>query len=477
MRGTVWLSWLLFSCGPEAASPVDPGPGPSTAPEGTTDTGSAVVSTPEAGPVGRCDYVNAFSQGPECKEYVGAGWTEAAALEDCAAPGPGAAAGDFVAAAVCDREGILGECQVVDPDDGLDTNTVFPGDDPAACAGAELGCGFLGGTFLPTSVCDGDAEGVPAGEAFVPFQQVCVDPLPGEPPGTGPEGQVCTWQAVSGATEAGRHFADYASCSVVRTQRPYYPYDIEVAVAPDDARLTDAAWAEEYAWATDQFLSTSCSCCHSEGAAPDGPAGWSLDHEPIWIDGVGDEGLAMLAGWVDSTAFGAFPPEENNGFDRDTTGVPTTDVPRMVAFLEGELARRGRVRDDFAGTPAFGGPLHDQLFYEPGPCGDGQGLDAEGRLSWTGGPARYLYVMGPDSASPGVPPNLDLPEGTLWRLDVSPTADPVPSPVGYGDRPQGASQAWPVDGAPPALVSGATYYLVALLDVYQPATRCLFVAP
>jgi hypothetical protein len=48
--------------------------------------------------------------------------------------------------------------------------------------------------------------------------------------------------------------------------------------------------------------------------------------------------------------------------------------------------------------------------------------------------------------------------------------------VAYGSEPDGASQSWPVDGDAPALVAGQTYYLVALLDIYQPATRCLFTA-
>lgn len=185
----------------------------------------------------------------------------------------------------------------------------------------------------------------------------------------------------------------------------------------------------------------------------------------------------MLAGWVDSTAFGAFDPEDNNGFDRSVTGVPTTDVPRMAAFLEAELARRGRTRADFAETPPFGGVLYDQLFYEPGPCEDGVGIDADGTVTWTGGPARYLYVLEADASSPGVPPNLDLPDGTLWRLDVAHTAQPLPSGVRYGDAPAGSRVAWPPSGVAPALEPGRPYYLVALLDVYLPATRCVFVAP
>ena len=40
----------------------------------------------------------------------------------------------------------------------------------------------------------------------------------------------------------------------------------------------------------------------------------------------------MGAGWVDDSALGAYPAEENNGFARPF-GIPTTDVDRMQAFF------------------------------------------------------------------------------------------------------------------------------------------------
>ncbi|MCA9567181.1 MAG: proteinase inhibitor, partial [Myxococcales bacterium] len=191
-------------------------------------------------------------------------------------------------------------------------------------------------------------------------------------------------------------------------------------------------------------------------------------------DTLDDDGLGMLAGWVDSTAFGAFDPADNNGFDRETTGLPTTDIDRMVAFLEGELARRGFEEADFADTKPFGGPLYDQLFgFSPEACRDGQGIASDGTITWTGGGARYVYVMAEDSANPGVPPNLDIPEGTVWRLDVAPDSDPIDSGLAYGSTPAGTSQAVPATGDAPALKAGTTYYLYVARDVYQPITRCL----
>ncbi|MEQ1566425.1 MAG: proteinase inhibitor [Myxococcota bacterium] len=451
------LSALTIGCGgpSEPATPAEP-----TAP---------------AEWLGRCVYTNPFSRSDECKEYVGDGWVAAEAEADCASPVPGGAPGLFEPGVTCERDAFVGECRV-DGGGPLETVTVFWGDDPDSCAGAELGCGFSGGEFVPSDVCSTESGGVPPESAFVPFERVCVEPIAGEPPGSGPEGQVCTWEAISASTEPGRRYADYASCEPVFRQRPYYPYTVTADTAPDDPRLSDPAWLAEFGWVTAQVESSACVCCHS-GLAPDGASGWTLEAEPIWLDTVDDDGLAMLAGWVDSTAFGAFEPEDNNGFDRWTTGLPTSDVSRMVAFLEGELGRRGLGREDFASTPPFGGVLYDQLFYEPQACEGGEGIAADGTITWTGGPARYVYVLEADSQSPGVPPNLDLPVGTVWRLDVDPTADPIPSGLRYGEAPVGSWVAFPQDGPAPALTSGATYYLHVLLDVYQPATRCLFTAP
>ena len=440
------------------------------------DTGATAAA------LGRCDYVNPFSSTPECKDYTGAAWALDTAQADCAAPVVAADPGQFVEGQACPRDAVVGECTI---GAGTDTETVIvvPGDDPEACASAELGCTFAGGDFSPGEVCvsAGEGEGVPSEEAFVPFEQLCRDPLEGEPAGQGPDGQVCTWQAISGATEEGRHFEDYADCAVVVQQRPYWPAMTETDTSPTDPRLSDPLWVEEYAWVTEQVQATACVCCHSSALAPDGAAsGWHLEDGPIWVDGLDDDGLAVLAGWVDSTVFGAFPADQNNGFGREQTGMPSTDPDRMQGFLAGELARRGRSQDSFSDTLPFGGPLYDQLIHQPQACGEGQGVDADGMVRWTGGPARYLYVLEEGADNPGVPPNLDLPEGTLWRLDVSHTADPVASGVPYGasgdTAPDGTSQAWPEDGDAPALVPGQTYYLVALLDIYQPATRCLFTA-
>ena len=67
--------------------------------------------------------------------------------------------------------------------------------------------------------------------------------------------------------------------------------------------------------------------------------------------------------------------------------------------------------------------------------------------------------------SPGVPPNWDLPDGTLWAIAVPPTSLPMGCGTAYGALPTTAFQRVPATGAPPALVSGETYYLYVQRDV------------
>ena len=442
---------------------------------GVTSTSS--VTSPTGDAVGRCDYVNAFSQSDECKEYLGSGWTVDAATTDCTAPSPGSEPGAFLEGVTCDRESILGEC-IVGEGTPEHTVLVFPGEYGDSCDGLELGCTFAGGTFVPSPICEGATGGGGGGSTvFQQFEQICVPPIEGEPAGAGPDGEVCTWQAISGATEEGRYFADYADCSAVLTQRPYWGASASADTAPDDPRLSDPTWVAEYEWVTDQVEASACICCHSTTEAPDGEAsGWYIEAGPIWTDTFDDDGMAMMAGWVDSSVFGAFEAEDNNGFSRERAGSPTTDEDRMIAFFEGELARRGLTRDDFVDTPPFGGPLYDQLEYVPDACADGLGVAADGTITWAGGDARYVYVLEADANPPGVPPNLDLPEGTVWRLDVDWTADPVASGLTYGDTLPDTWQRWPEDGSAPELMAGETYYLYVLADIYLPLTRCLFTA-
>lgn len=447
---------LLASCGP--------------APEADPDIGDAIAS---------CIYINGFSDKLECKEYLGSNWTDEAIRENCASPVPGTDPGAVEWGVGCDRTEILGVCEV-DPGTVDSSNIVFLGSDAADCSGLQVGCNFAGGEYLPTDVCGGDYESSappPDREPFRPFDLVCKDPLPGEPPGDGPGGQVCTWEAISASTEEGRHFADYASCEPLYVQRPYWAARVEANTPEDDPRYSDPEWQEEFEWITGQIESSGCVCCHTtEFSPPQGPSGWYLEADGIWTDTIDDDGMAMMAGWIDSTAFGMFPPEDNNGFDRSITGTGSTDPLRMKAFFEGELARRGFVEGDFADERPFGGPLADQLEYVPSRCEGDVGVAADGTITWAGGGARYVYVMRADADNPGVPPNLDLPDGTFWRVDVRPDDPPISSGIRYGEVPDGARQNFPRQGAPAPLRPGFAYYLYVLQDIYAPITRCTFVA-
>ncbi len=426
---------------------------------------------PSPSVTGSCDYVSPFTSAPECREYLGQAWTDADVRSACDMLSGEAALGQ-----ACGDEDVLGRC-VLDGDTDRELHIVAYGTDPDTCADQKLGCEvFGGGAWEPADICDDGSPGGGSGGP-PPFEQpilVCRDPLPGEPAGSSEGGQVCTWQAISGCTEEGRQFAEYASCDAVYTQRPYYPVPPAPDAERDDPRLEDAAYVAELDWVRSQVEASACICCHSD-IAPNGPSNWYVEQPGNWINGFFDTGLAFGSGWIDSSAFGAYPPEENNGFDRTQVGIPSTDPARMLAFFVAELEYRGLSEADFADEVPAGGPLHTQRIYEPEACENGEGVDADGTIRWTGGPARYVYVLDAGSDNPTVPPNLDLPDGTRWRIDVPTDGTPVESgEVRYGQPPEGTNQRFPEQGAPPALESGQTYYLYVTKDVIQPVTRCLF---
>ncbi|MCB9741653.1 MAG: proteinase inhibitor [Alphaproteobacteria bacterium] len=426
--------------------------------------------------IAHCTYINPFPDAPECREYLGSAWTDDRIVADCAEPMRGTDPGMLVWGEGCDTSSILGQCFI---DEGtVEAVTLsFPGEPGDSCDGLQMGCGFAGGEYAPAAACGGEDPPSGGGPYFTPFEQVCMDPLPGEPAGEGPDGQVCTWSAISASTEEGRSYADYADCDAVLTQRPYYGYTVDPDTAPDDPRYEDAAWMAEYDWVTAQVEASACVCCHTESIAPEGPSGWYIDSPGLWTDALDDEAMAMMAGWIDSSSFGAFDPADNNGFSRDQTGTPTTDPARMEAFWAGELARRGKVESDFVGVDPFGGPLAAQAEYRPSLCQGEASVDVDGRITWMGGRARYLYVAELGTANVGVPPNRDLPEGTMWRVDAVDGSEPFPSGVVFGALPEGGAQVYPEAANPAPLVSGQRYYLTVLYDIAQPLARCLFVMP
>ncbi len=430
--------------------------------------------------VGHCVYTNKFSSMEECRDYVGE-WTDEAATEDCEEQ-----ASTVVLGSACNLEERLGYCFLGGEDERW-TRISFPGVNAEKCGSMKRGCElFGGGVFDPAPVCGGKVEDMGGGTGLPTFQQpvlTCQDPKPGEPPGMSPGGQVCTWEMISGATEPGRSFMDYASCDRVRTQRPYYPVPPAENATREDARMKDPTYVAEVNWVRSQIEATACICCHST-RAPQGPSNWYVESPGNFINSFNPRGLAMGAGWINTVSFGAYRPEHNNGFSRASPERPndsifvTTDAARIARFFEAELAQRGYKREDFADDLYGGGPLDAQLRYRPTACELGEGVGADGTLTWRGGKARYVYVLEADATSPTVPPNLDLPEGTLWRIDVPSVGNPVASgTVRYGVVPTGMSQRFPESGPPAALTSGKTYYLYVLADIIIPITRCTFTAP
>ena len=445
---------------------------------GSSDSGASAA-------VGSCSYDNIFSGLSECKEYTGSDWTAATAQTDCQAGGGSAPPdGTWAAKTACAVDPTLGSCPVIPPD-GPEFVIEIGGSDLRDCVASAHACtAFLRGTFIASEDnCPGYSQSPQAPmsddtEGATVFQwptQTCVPALEGEPEGA-TDGEVCTWNLISASTEEGRSYVDYGDCDIVYTNRPYYPLPPWEEPPAEDPRYEDEAWLEESNWVASQVRSSACSCCHSD-AATLGSARWSIDLGPGWVDTMSEEGLALFAGHTDSSTLGAFDPEDNNGFDRLNSAMPTTDVERMLAFFQGELEHRSVTDAYLESLPDIGGPLILQRDYVPGTCGEGEGLDDDGNLIWNGGEARYLYVLSADAANPGLPPNLHLPEGTLWHAYVLHDVDPFPSGVDYGVLPVGALQRHPESGDPEALVSGQEYYLYVLRDVVLPLARCLFQVP
>ncbi|MGE0786687.1 MAG: proteinase inhibitor [Sandaracinaceae bacterium] len=443
------------------------------------DAGELADAGPAGDPsfVASCLYENTFAMAPECREYRGPGWSEATVTRDCRRVFLGME-GELRLGEACGFDEEVGRCVVGDvADDGY---VIVSSGGPAACGAAQTGCEtFAGGTFTADPACDAcAATGEEPAGAVVPTEPDCRAPRSGEPPGAS-GGQVCTPTLISGSTEEGRRFADYADCDVVRTQRPYYAMASDAPMAaPSDPRRSDTSYMDELAWLTTQAEASACSCCHSASRTPSGAARWDTEAGPLWIDTVSDEALAMFGGFTDSAAFGFLPVEENNGFDRSTTGLPTTDVLRLRAFVLRELMRRGLDQTEAEALTPFAPFFRELIDFVPEPCAEGVGIDAEGTLRWTGGAARYVWILAEGSRSPGVPPNWDLPDGTLWAITVDAEAAPLGCGMSYGELDAGVRQRIPADGTAPApLVRGETYYLAVMRDIAQPITRCLFVAP
>jgi hypothetical protein len=460
------LGILLAACGSDDESAAAaPGPAPSadTGGEVTPDAGGG--ETPAPAPAGACLFVHPATQAPACRAFA-AGAGDA---DTCAALGAGQPV-RWLTGESCPALQGGGACTL-----GDGNVLAMEAASRVQCRQAEDACtGVEGGSWQADARClQADLQGGAVGRGvFVPPSFTC-----SEDPAVAGE-TVCTWNLISGCTEPGQRYAEQGDCDAVRTQRPFSVFTYNFEADPEDPRLQDEAFQAELAWVTDQVETCACVCCHSTEAGPGGGAsGWYLEASAIWTDSVPDDGLAILAGLADSSAFGAFAPEDNFGFSRDVTGLPTNDPARMQAFFLQEWLRRGLDVEGAASIPPFGGPLVGQALFEPGACVPGIGVAADGSIDWGATPIRYLYVLEAGSANPGVPPNRDTPSGTLWRIDVAPDAEALEAPVQWGVVPDGAVQRMPLGAAPAPLTPGESYYLYALFDVGFPIQRCLFTMP
>ncbi len=431
---------------------------------------------PDGEPIARCNYRNPFSSNDECREYWGDSWSLESAAADCETDIAGGA-GQFMEGEGCALPTILGTCVRLE-EEGFGFTTHLGGESESECANAQLACeSFARGNYIADGLCadggSGDSQAI-----FIWPYETCEDPLDGEPPGQSPGDQVCTKNLISGCTEEGRDFRDYGSCDTVFTNRPYYPVEPYSVAPEDDPRLDDPEYLEELEWVTSQTRSCACVCCHSS-EAPEGPSIWGIDRDLLWIDQMSDTAVGMFAGFIDSSALGAYPPEDNNGFNRTDSSLPTTDPERMVAFWRGEMERRGLTAEDMEDEPPVGAVLLDQITYELPDCEGKTRVSANGEISWTSDyNLRYLYVLEEGSLNPGLPPDMDMPEGVLWRVDVPADGQPMQSGVTYGELPPTAIQRVPADGsAPPPLERGRRYHLYGLFDVALPQERCVFEYP
>jgi hypothetical protein len=478
MRTSSPISLVLLSAlvaaGAFACSSSESGAGspPTAAGDAGSTTADASASAPRTA---TCTYPNPFSGERECKAYTGRAWTKGEAEADCA-KGTYGQPGTFAESGACEVGPTLGECRL--PSDYEKEAVLYLGGTNASlCSTTGRACQqFLGGSFVPSTACEGAVipTDTPTASVFQWPNESCVDPKSGEPAGAR-SGKVCTWNLIAGCTEPGRKYLDYGSCDMVRTQRPYFAVPGE-AVPSSDPRLQDSAYLAEAAWIKREVEACACVCCHTD-AAPRGASKWSIDKGPLWIDSMSNAAIAMFANYVDSSALGAYPAGENNGFDRTASAMPTTNPARMVGFFQREYARRGLTASYAQSLRPFGGPLVTQREYTPGACSASEGVDASGKVVWSGGGARYVYVLEAGSANPGVPPNYDMPAGVRWRVDVPHTASPMASGLPYGVTPADATQRFPKTGAAAPLVSGQRYYLYVLQDVGVPLARCTFTAP
>src|SRR5690349_20334514 len=147
----------------------------------------------------------------------------------------------------------------------------------SAARGAGAGAAGTAGVTLRADVQAVRSAKDALPNVFIPPFEDCRAPLAGEQ-GEGPGGKVCTNVAISGCTEEGKYFPDYAECDVVRTQRPYWTAPPAAEPSADDPRLADPAFMTELAWVKEQIGASGCACCHDSKAVGGQAAQWDISY-------------------------------------------------------------------------------------------------------------------------------------------------------------------------------------------------------
>jgi len=293
--------------------------------------------------------------------------------------------------------------------------------------------------------------------------------------------QLCVWNSPTAAAPEGLHFNEVGACEQVFTQAPSWFVPPARVYASPLTLLEDPEFSSELEWAREQVNSSGCACCHSSAIGSGHSSGWDAGAPAVWTDTITNARLYLLSGMIEAhREFGAFAPEENHGASRADVMIPSSDPQRLRAFFLSEFERRGGSEADRDAAQAQMDALFSRKTAAPRDCIDPfEGL-IEGAFVWNGDKAaRQLYIQELGSETPGFPPNLDRPEGTVWALRVAHDQAPFDSgELRLGELPERAVQLIPADGSAPRFESGRRYRLFVTPDVMLlNLANCHFTAP
>lgn len=322
---------------------------------------------------------------------------------------------------------------------------------------------------------------------FLSYDRVCVavadlertpvDPSAVETDADGTE-VVCAWNLFSGNVPEGLYFNDVASCDGPFTQGPSWFTKPRRIFTSDDSLADDADYVRELTWVADQIHASGCACCHDSALNSGNVSGFDVNAPFPWTDTMTNAQLSMGTGQFDDhLLFGHIDPDDNHGFDRTQTLFASNDPMRMRAFFQSEFDRRGGDQDDLDEAQRQFDALFGRTREEAGECiSPFEGIE-DGKMVWNGDEVRQLYITEVGTTNPGFPPNLDLPENTVWAIYVDDDGAGIASgDLAIGDVPTGSTQVMPTDGSAPMLEIGRTYRMYAAPDFMRNnEANCTFV--